>query len=192
MRIHRELRCPSCGELSRLGSRACAACGHPLESERDAVEVESILSDIEELMELIGEDAAAAGGEAPVGPSGVPAALGGGPGRTARVEELYRCAICGTRISAGDTTCRICGTALETGPRQRLLITRVGPPTGEIEPGEVELAQRLGPSEEVRVGEMPGPAQTHAQPPSPPRAGDLFAKRAVMKKRVVRRIVKKS
>ncbi len=191
MRVHRELRCPSCGGLSRLGTRACAACGQPLESERDAVEVESILSDIEELMELIGESGAAPRADEAAGRAEPPEAPEGGFQRAARVEEFYRCAICGARVAEGDATCRICGTALDADHGRGLSIQRVGPPMGEIAPGDVELAQRPGPSEEVRVGGLREPAGPPAGQEAAARAGDLFAKRAVLKKRVVRRVVRR-
>ncbi|MEM4728262.1 MAG: zinc ribbon domain-containing protein [Thermoplasmata archaeon] len=229
MRIHRELRCPSCGRLSPLSSKTCPGCGRSLVRERDAVEVESIFSEVRELIQMIqaerkeegvegegsgeslaadgwgGKGAAGAGREGGEGKGceGLRARTGGNtagfradlsvspdaPVQTVKDEEMFRCAICGSRVLAEATVCKICGTVLDIQPVPRLVIKRIGRTAGEIAPGEVELAQGPGHPD----GRGPNRPLDEARPPptvQTPTPDTPFARGPVMKKRVVRRVLK--
>jgi RNA polymerase subunit RPABC4/transcription elongation factor Spt4 len=167
MVVHKELRCPSCGALSTIDHSSCPTCGGRLAPDRDAVDVDDILTDVSRLMD---ELAAEPSGE-PSGRGGThPAAAGPPPplvlaGPSVKkdgvvAKESYQCLICGATIPADAGHCRICGTIFvdesEVHSFRGIPVTKISR-SSEIDPEENELGQARR-AETVRI-EPPVPAR---------------------------------
>ena len=167
MPVHRELRCPSCGALSTIDHSSCPSCGGLLAPERDAVDVDDILTDVSKLMDELAEEPP----RKPAGKDGsAPAAAGPSPGHVpagpavkkdaGAAKETYQCLICGATIPADAGHCRVCGTIFvdESQARDfRGIPVRKISRFGEIDPEENELGQARR-AEHVRP-EPPVPAR---------------------------------
>lgn len=178
MVVHKELRCPSCGALSTIDHSACPACGGRLTHERDAVDVDNILTDVSQLMDDMGRSPAgktpqdagkhpAAGAPPASVPAGPAVKTDGGAAK-----ESYQCLICGAAIPADAEHCRICGTIFvdesQVQSFRGIPVTKICR-SSEIDPEENELGQARR-AETVRI-EPPVPAR--GGKPQRPAAGEV-------------------
>jgi ribosomal protein L40E len=216
MVVHKELRCPSCGALSTIDHSSCPACGGRLAPDRDAVDVDDILSDVSRLMdELSAEPAREPSGRgtkhpAAEGPQPPPVLAGPAVKKDGAVaKESYQCLICGATIPADAGHCRVCGTIFVDEAQAQsfrgIPVTKIGR-FSEIDPGENELGQdrraetvRIEPPVPARGGRpqrpvAAGAAVAEAVPSGrPPRADELpemefdGIRRPLVKKKIIKR-----
>jgi len=167
MPVHRELRCPACGALSTIDHSSCPACGANLVPDRDAVDVDDILTDVSRLMDELAmgppQKPARKGLTAPAAAGPPPSDVPAGPAVKkdgGATKESYQCLICGSTIPADAGHCRVCGTIFvdeSQAPSFRgIPVTKIGR-SSEIDPEENELGQDRR-TETVRI-EPPVPAR---------------------------------
>jgi RNA polymerase subunit RPABC4/transcription elongation factor Spt4 len=161
MPVHRELRCPACGALSTIDHSSCPACGGKLVPDRDAVDVDDILTDVSRLMDELAagppqkpkQKAGLAHSRVPAGPA---VKKDGGAAK-----ESYQCLICGSTIHADAGHCKVCGTIFvdesQATSFRGIPVTKISR-SSEIDPEENELGQDRR-TETVRI-EPPVPARS--------------------------------